>query len=53
MKAGQRIVRMLPDKGREGRHRRDVVSLQFGEGFGILLCRRRLERSRRQGLVGA
>ena len=52
MKAGQRIVRMLPDKGCEGRHRRDVVGLQFGEGFGILLCRRRLEYSRRQWLVG-
>ena len=52
MKAGQRVIRMLPDKGCEGRHRRDVVGLQFGEGFGILLCRRRLEYSRRQWLVG-
>ena len=52
MEAGQRIVRMLPDQGREGRHRRDVVGLQFGECFAVLPRRRGLEDGRRQGLVG-
>ena len=53
MKAGQRVIRMLPNKGCEGWHCRDVVGLQFGKGFGILLRRRRLEYRRQQWLVGA
>ena len=37
VKAGQRVVRMLPNKGCEGWHRRDIVRLQSGKGFEILL----------------
>ena len=53
MKAGQRVVRMLPDKGCEGWHGCRVVGLQFREGFEILLTHRRLKHRRRQRLKGA